>query len=111
MDTQLSKPEVNNCPSKATKKASRRAFIKIGIVASSLVVMRAYHYNLREEKSIGDSKVVKRVIPDKKTEHEQSNGFGGTSPARKKSSSLDSKNISDSQDKNRPGSLKVTELF
>ena len=111
MDTQLSKPEVNDHPSKPTKKASRRAFIKIGIVASSLVVMRAYHYNLREEKSIGDSKVVKRVNPDKKTEHKKSNGVGGTTPARKKSGSLDSKNISGSQDKNKPGALKVTELF
>lgn len=111
MDTQLSKFEIKGAPSKPTKKMHRREFIKIGIVAASLVMIRAYHYNLREEKPTGDSKVVKREMPDQNRVHEKPTKLDDAPLVPQKRSSLDLKDINESQDKDRSDTLRVTELF
>jgi len=110
MNTQQSKYAETGGSTNATNKLPRRQFIKIAIVASSLVTIRAYHYNSREEGGNENSKLARREGPAKKANHDKPS-LSKSTPAVRGKDPVDVAESDEPVRKSMMERLKITEIF
>jgi len=108
MNIQLSKQAEADTSTKPMNRPPRRQFIKIAIVASSLVLIRAYNYNSREEGESENSKRVKREVTEKKSDLDNPSLSDGTPIVRGKDSVAES---DEPARKSMMERLKISEMF
>ena len=108
MNIQLTKKAGTDVSTKPINKLPRRQFIKIAIVASSLVMIRAYNHNSREEGESENYKLVKKEVPEKKDDLEKPSLSDGTPIVRGKGSVTE---LDEPAHKSMMERLKISEMF
>lgn len=108
MNIQQSKPTDAGSDTKPTNKLPRRQFIKIAIVASSLVMIRAYNHSSREEGESENLNLARREVPAEKSDLQKPFVSDGTPIARGKGSVAES---DEPESKSMMEKLKISEIF